>query len=162
MVTGKVVICPCITMPSESPTMTNSTPADNAAVVRDFLQALAVPDIERAVALLGTDVEWRNTGLPTFRGKRVFGMLQDMERRRVGFGVEIHAIAAHGDVVLTDRTDYLWKGPIKTGFWVRKDSGMKNTTMSKDKMSKDGMSKDKMSKDGMKHDNMMKKDEMKK
>ena len=99
--------------------MTNSTPTDNAAVVRDFLEALAVPDIERAVALLGTDVEWRNTGLPTFRGKRVFGMLQDMERRRVGFGVEIHAIAAHGDVVLTDRTDYLWKGPIKTGFWVR-------------------------------------------
>ena len=92
---------------------------DNVAAVRAFLEALAVPDTDRAVELLGLDIEWRNTGLPTFRGKRVFAMLKDMEKRRVGFGVEIHAIAAQGDVVLTDRTDYLWKGPIKTGFWVR-------------------------------------------
>lgn len=94
-------------------------PDSNVTVVREFLEALAVPDIERATELLGLDIEWRNTGLPTFRGKRVFAMLKDMERRRVGFGVDIHAIAAHGDVVLTDRTDYLWKGPVRTGFWVR-------------------------------------------
>lgn len=93
--------------------------SDNVTVVRDFLEALAVPDTERALSLLDPEVEWRNTGLPTFRGKRVFGMLKDMERRRVGFGVEFHAVAAHGDTVLTDRTDYLWKGPVKTGFWVR-------------------------------------------
>lgn len=100
--------------------MTDPTSADdNVAVVREFLEALAVPDIERATALLALDIEWRNTGLPTFRGKRVFGMLTDMEKRRVGFGVEIHSIAAQGDRVLTDRTDYLWKGPLKTGFWVR-------------------------------------------
>jgi len=100
--------------------MTDPTSAsDNVTVVREFLEALAVPDAERAVELLALDVEWRNTGLPTFRGKRVFEMLKDMERRRVGFGVEIHAIAAQGELVLTDRTDYLWKGPIKTGFWVR-------------------------------------------
>jgi limonene-1,2-epoxide hydrolase len=100
--------------------MADPTPSgDSMTVVRDFLEALAVPDTKRALALLDPDIEWRNTGLPTFRGKRVFGMLTDMERRRVGFGVEIHAIAAQGDVVLTDRTDYLWKGPIKTGFWVR-------------------------------------------
>jgi len=92
---------------------------DNVAVVRAFLEALAVPNTERAVELLALDIEWRNTGLPTFRGKRVFAMLKDMEKRRVGFGVEIHTIAAQGDVVLTDRTDYLWKGPIKTGFRVR-------------------------------------------
>lgn len=91
---------------------------ENVAVVRDFLEALAVPDTARALALLDPDIEWRNTGLPTFRGKRVFGMLEDMGRR-VGFGVEIHAIAAEGDTVLTDRTDYLWKGPVRTGFWVR-------------------------------------------
>lgn len=90
----------------------------NVAVVRDFLEALAVPDTARALALLDPDIEWRNTGLPTFRGKRVFAMLEDMERR-VGFGVEIHAIAGEGDTVLTDRTDYLWKGPVRTGFWVR-------------------------------------------
>lgn len=92
----------------------------NVAVVRDFLEALAVPDSDRALALLSPDVEWRNTGLPTLRGKRVFGTLRDMERRGVGFGVEIHGIAAGEDgLVLTDRTDYLWKGPVKTGFWVR-------------------------------------------
>jgi limonene-1,2-epoxide hydrolase len=100
--------------------MTDATSAsDNVTVVREFLEALAVPDTDRAVELLALDIEWRNTGLPTFRGKRVFAMLTDMERRGVGFGVEIHAIAAHGDVVLTDRTDYLWKGPIKSGFRVR-------------------------------------------
>lgn len=88
-------------------------------MVSDFLEALAVPDTERALGLLAPDVEWRNTGMPTFRGKRVFAMLRDMEKRGVGFGVEIHAMAGQGDVVLTDRTDYIWKGRLKTGFWVR-------------------------------------------
>lgn len=88
-------------------------------VVRDFLEALAEPDTARAVSLLDVDIEWRNTGLPTFRGKRVHAMIRDMERRRIGFGVDLHAIAAHGDTVLTDRKDYLWKGPLRTGFWVR-------------------------------------------
>ena len=97
----------------------NDATGDNVTVVREFLEALAVPDTERALEFLGLDIEWRNTGLPTFRGKRVFSMLKDMDKRRVGFGVDIHAIAAQGDVVLTDRTDYLWKGPVKTGFWVR-------------------------------------------
>lgn len=100
--------------------MTQQDPAEgNVNVVRQFLEALAVPDTDRALALLAPDIEWRNTGLPTFRGERVFAMLRDMEKRGVGFGVEIHAIAAQGDLVLTDRTDYLWKGPLKTGFWVR-------------------------------------------
>ena len=92
---------------------------DNVAVVSQFLEALAVPDTDRALALLATEIEWRNTGRPTIRGKRVFSMLRDMEKRGVVFGVEIHAIAARGDIVLTDRTDYLRKGPLKTGFWVR-------------------------------------------
>ena len=90
----------------------------NAMIVRDFLTALATPDTEHAVSLLSPDVEWLNTGLPTFRGRRVHGMIRDMERRNVGFGVEIHAIAADGDVVLTDRTDSLWKGPVRSDFWV--------------------------------------------
>lgn len=90
----------------------------NIAVVRDFLTALAVPDIESALSHLDPEVEWLNTGLPTFRGRRVFGMLKDMERRRIGFDVEIHHIAADGDVVLTDRTDVLAKGPLRTEFWV--------------------------------------------
>ena len=87
-------------------------------VVRDFLDALAEPDSERAVSLLSPDVVWLNTGLPTFRGRRVHGMLRDMERRNVGFDVVIHHIAADGDVVLTDRTDILMKGRVRTEFWV--------------------------------------------
>lgn len=100
--------------------MTESTQArSNVRVVTDFLEALATPDIERALASLSPDVEWRNTGLPTFRGERVFAMLRDMQKRGIGFGVDMHAIAEYGDVVLTDRTDHLWRGPLKTGFWVR-------------------------------------------
>ena len=87
-------------------------------VVRDFLEALAEPDSDRAVSLLSDDVEWLNTGLPTFRGRKVHGMLRDMERRSVGFDVVIHHIAADGDVVLTDRTDILMKGRVRTEFWV--------------------------------------------
>ena len=87
-------------------------------VVREFLEALAEPDTELATSLLSPDIEWLNTGLPTFRGSRVHGMLRDMERRNVGFDVEIHHIAADGDVVLTDRTDILMKGRVRTAFWV--------------------------------------------
>jgi len=90
----------------------------NVALVRDFLEAMAGPDIERAVALLSPDVEWLNTGLPTLRGRRVHAVLRDMPRRRIGFDVEIHHIAGEGDVVLTDRTDVLWKGPVRSAFWV--------------------------------------------
>lgn len=91
----------------------------NIAVVRDFLHALAVPDVETALALLDPDVEWLNSGLPTFRGRRVFGMLKDMQRRGVGFDVDIEHIAATEDgVVLTDRTDVLEKGPLRTAFRV--------------------------------------------
>ena len=95
--------------------MADTTPI---TVVRDFLEALAVPDTERAVSLLAPDIEWLNTGLPTFRGPRVHGMLRDMEKRKVGFDVEIHHIAADGDVVLTDRTDVLIFGKVRTAFWV--------------------------------------------
>jgi limonene-1,2-epoxide hydrolase len=91
---------------------------DDIAVVREFLEALAQPDTKRAVSLLSPDIVWLNTGLPTFRGSRVHGMLRDMERRRVGFDVVIHHIASDGDVVLTDRTDVLTFGPVRTEFWV--------------------------------------------
>lgn len=92
----------------------------NVAVVRDFLQALAEPDTERAVDQLDPEIEWLNTGLPTFRGPRVHAMLRDMERRQIGFGVTIHAIAGDGDgdTVLTDRTDVLTYGRLRTDFWV--------------------------------------------
>ena len=92
---------------------------DPSTVVRTFLEKLVELDIEAACALLHPEVEWRNTGLPTLRGTRVFGALRDMGRRGVRFEVELHHVAAEGDVVLTDRTDLLGFGPISSSFWVR-------------------------------------------
>lgn len=92
--------------------------AADVAVVRNFLYALAEPDLDVALGLLAPDVEWRNTGVPTFRGRRVHAMMRDMVKRRIGFGVEIHAIASDGERVLTDRTDALALGKVRTEFRV--------------------------------------------
>jgi limonene-1,2-epoxide hydrolase len=90
------------------------------AVVRQFLELLHEPDTKAAVELLHDDVEWRNSGAPTLRGKkRVGGMLRDMEKRHIGFEAKMHHVAATGDVVLTDRTDVLSVGRWETSFWVR-------------------------------------------
>jgi limonene-1,2-epoxide hydrolase len=67
---------------------------------------------------LSEDVVWRNTGLPTVRGRRVGGMLRDMERRGIGFEARLHHIAADGDIVLTDRTDVLRYKRWESAFWV--------------------------------------------
>lgn len=88
-----------------------------AQVVRDFLSLLADGEAESAIALLSRDIEWRNTGMPTYTGGKVRAMLRDMERK-VGFGVTIHHLAADGPIVLTDRTDVLRKGRFETKFWV--------------------------------------------
>lgn len=87
-------------------------------VVRRFLQLLERGDADGAVALLDPDVVWRNTGLPTVRGRRVAGMLRDMERRNIGFEARIHHLAADGDIVLTDRTDVLRYKRWESAFWV--------------------------------------------
>lgn len=80
---------------------------DPESVVRRFFDLLGVGQAKDAVALLSPDVEWRNTGMPTIRGRKVGGMLLDMDRRRIGFRVDMHHLAANGGIVLTERTDYL-------------------------------------------------------
>ena len=92
---------------------------DNGDVVRRFLNAVAEGDSDTALTQLHPDIEWRNTGLPTLRGKRVRGAIRDMKKRHVGFGVDFHHVAVQGDVVLTDRTDYLRVSKIGTKFPVR-------------------------------------------
>ena len=87
-------------------------------VVRRFLTLLEEGRSDAAVALLAPDVVWKNTGLPTIRGRRVGAMLRDMERRRIGFRVDLHHVAAEGGVVLTDRTDYLSYRRFESAFWV--------------------------------------------
>ncbi len=90
----------------------------SGAVVRQFLTLLETNQAAAAVALLADDVEWRNTGMPTIRGRKVGGMLLDMERRQVGFRVDLHHLAENGDIVLTDRTDYLSYRRWESSFWV--------------------------------------------
>ena len=90
-----------------------------AAVVRRFFDLLNAKDAATAAELLADDVEWRNTGMPTIRGgRRVGGILRDMEKRRISFSAELHHVAADGNVVLTERTDYLGWGRVATDFWV--------------------------------------------
>ena len=87
-------------------------------VVRRFFELLGTERADEAVELLSPDVIWRNTGLPTIRGRRVGGMLQDMERRRIGFEAQIRHIAADGEFVLTERTDVLRYRSWESSFWV--------------------------------------------
>jgi len=92
--------------------------SDAVTVVRTFLDLLAGGRAAEAVEMLTEDAEWRNTGLPTLRGARVRKILLDMERRNVKFSADMHAMAADGDKVLTDRTDFLRIGPWEASFWV--------------------------------------------
>lgn len=92
--------------------------SDPVTVVRQFLSLLETGHADAAVELLAEDVEWRNTSMPTFRGRRVARMLLDMERRRIQFSAELHHVAADGDAVLTERTDFLRYGRWEASFWV--------------------------------------------
>jgi limonene-1,2-epoxide hydrolase len=87
-------------------------------VVRRFLALLETGRADEAVSLLSSDVVWRNTGMPMFRGQRVATMLRDMERRGIGFAARIRHIAADGDIVLTERTDVLRYKRWESAFWV--------------------------------------------
>ena len=93
--------------------------SEPVSVVTTFLDALAAGDSRSALELLDVDIEWRNTGLPTLRGRRATGALVGMEKRGVGFGYTMHAAAGEGDVVLTDRTDWLSIGRWRSELWVR-------------------------------------------
>lgn len=90
-----------------------------AHIVSTFLDRLAEGDSRAAIELLDPEIEWRNTGLPTLRGRRATGSLLGMEKRGIGFGYEMHAVAGSGDTVLTDRTDWLTLGRWRSQFWVR-------------------------------------------
>jgi limonene-1,2-epoxide hydrolase len=87
--------------------------ADNEAVVTEFLLAMESEDVARQRELLSDDVEWRNTGLPTVRGRRVGAMVASMGKYRIGFAVDFRAVTSTGDTVRTDRTDHLSWGPLR-------------------------------------------------
>lgn len=91
---------------------------DAGSVVRSCLDALEAGDSAAALALLDPEVEWRNSGLPTLRGRRAHRALLDMAKRGIGFEVRFHHLAVDGPVVLTDRTDVLTYRRFRMEFWV--------------------------------------------
>ena len=57
--------------------------------------------------------------MPTVRGRRrTIAVLRPLSRPGFSFEVYLHAIAADGPTVLTDRTDVLVLGPVRMQFWV--------------------------------------------
>ncbi len=103
-------------MVSSADTATEVAPLD---VVQRFWIALQTGDTAGAVALLDEDVVWRNTGLPTLRGRRVGAVLEGLDARGVAVEVLMRHIATAGDVVLTDRVDTIRTGPVATSFAVQ-------------------------------------------
>jgi limonene-1,2-epoxide hydrolase len=96
------------TTSTASPSTTTTAPVD---VVRSFLLALQAGDLDSALELLADDVRYINVSLPTVNGRgRVERLFRPAYARGGRFRVHFHAIAADGDVVLTDRTDALGIG----------------------------------------------------
>lgn len=86
--------------------------------VRKFFAALEHGPVSDALDLLHPDVVWKNTSLPDLGGGLARKVLLGLNKDAFGFGVEMHHIAADGNIVLTDRTDILRFGPVRIAFWV--------------------------------------------
>jgi limonene-1,2-epoxide hydrolase len=89
-----------------------------AAVVRAFLADLERLDVETACSRLHPDVVYENVSLPPARGiaatRRVLGLLD----RATGFRAENHRLVTDGKIILTERTDTIEIGRLRTSFWV--------------------------------------------
>src|ERR1700689_3447632 len=97
-----------------------SGPSSPTLVVERFLELLRLGDVDGAVELLAVDVEYKNIGLPTVRGRERTRRLfrATLGRPGAGFEVYVHAISADGSTVLTERTDVLKFGQLRVQFWV--------------------------------------------
>lgn len=85
-----------------------------------MFEALTRGDMAAAEALIAPDVVWLNTGFPTLRGRLALKALRGIDRSGLSFSAVTHHRAAGADgVVLTDRTDVLRIGPLRTVFPVR-------------------------------------------
>ena len=93
-------------------------PEQPEQVVREFLRRLADEPTE-ALSLMDSAIVWRNTGAPTLRGDRVHQAIRGLAASGVvDFGVEMTHVAATGPIVITQRTDVIGVGPVRTRFWV--------------------------------------------
>ncbi len=91
---------------------------DPATTVQAFFAALEDRAVKQALALADDRIVWRNTSLPTVKGTMVGRLLRGMDKDWMGFRADFHNVAATGDVVMTERTDYLRVGPLEIDFWV--------------------------------------------
>jgi len=90
------------------------------ALVTRFLDLLAAEEIDAASAMLCTDVDYINVGLPAVRGReRVRRLLRaTLGLAGAGFEVYTHTISADGSTVMTERTDVLKYRRLRVQFWV--------------------------------------------
>ncbi|MEU4316827.1 limonene-1,2-epoxide hydrolase family protein [Nocardia sp. NPDC024068] len=92
---------------------------DAVTTVREFFTAMEVGALDEALELVHPDIVWKNSTLPDVRGARRVGkLLRGLDGDQFGFSATMHHIAADGDIVLTDRTDFLRFGPVTIEFWV--------------------------------------------
>ena len=97
----------------------DTTLTDPQQVVEAFLQALSVPDLDKALELVDEHLVYVNVGLPTVYGRaRLAKLFKGLERPDGAFEVYLHAISADGPVVLTERTDVIVIGKLRLQFWV--------------------------------------------
>jgi limonene-1,2-epoxide hydrolase len=90
-----------------------------AEIVTSFLVALQENELDAALELLTPDAVWINVSLPTVRGRdRIERVFRLGPKTGTHFRVHFHNVAAHGNVVLTERTDALGRGRFEQRFWV--------------------------------------------
>ena len=90
-----------------------------ADAVTSLLHALEADDIEAAMERLAPDAVWINVSLPAVRGRdRIERICRLGVKMGTHFRVHFHHVAAHGNVVLTERTDALGRGRFEQRFWV--------------------------------------------
>jgi len=81
---------------------------DNAEIVRSFFDAMAEGDLPGAFErYLAADVLYRNSGLPDQVGRQAcVDRVTEVARRIPVVEIELLALAAEGDTVLTERVDH--------------------------------------------------------
>jgi limonene-1,2-epoxide hydrolase len=118
--TGPTATSPAVTSPTfTSPAVTSPDGTDSVATVKRFLDALSRLDTDAALALLAEDVVYQNVSLPKAHGKpAVAKQLALFGRYCTGFQAINHRIVGDGDTVLTERTDIIEIGRVRSEFWV--------------------------------------------
>ncbi|WP_445185431.1 limonene-1,2-epoxide hydrolase family protein [Pseudonocardia sp. Cha107L01] len=105
--------------PSAAAGVSATTTAGSVATVKAFLDALGRLDTDGALALLADDVVYQNVSLPKANGKAaVAKQLGLFGRYCKGFEAINHRIVGDGDTVLTERTDIIEIGRVRSEFWV--------------------------------------------